>query len=88
MVEMEMNNITQGVKGLTVAVHNRAIDMAIDKLREKATKIDELLYNGKDIYLMSFGERRSRLCQKRNELYLKSFEIWNSIGKLYKLKMK
>ena len=83
-----MNNISRSVNGLTVAVHNRAIEMAIDKLKEKASQIEELLYNGKDIYLMSLDERRSRLFQKRHELYLKSFEIWNSIRELYKLKMK
>lgn len=88
MVEIEMNNITQGVNGLTVAVHNRAIEMVIEKLVEKEQQIEKLLDNGQFIYQMSLGERFDRIYNKRHDLYMKKWEIWNTIKMLYNLKMK
>ena len=88
MVEIEMNNISRSVNGLTIAVHNRAIDLAIDKLQEKESQIEKLLDNGQIIYQMSLGDRFSRLYDKRHDLYMKKWEIWNTIKMLHNLKMK
>lgn len=88
MVEIEMNNISRGVNGLTVAVHNRAIDLVIDKLHEKESQIEKLLDNGEFIYEMSLGDRWRRIYEKRHELYMKKWEIWNTIKMLYNMRMK
>lgn len=88
MVKIEMNNISRGVNGLTVAVHNRAIEMVIDKLQERESQIDKLLDNGEIIYQMSLGDRWRRIYEKRYELYMKKWEIWKTIKMLYSMKMK
>lgn len=88
MVEIELERISESVNGLTVAVHNRAITLVIDKLEEKESMIEELLNNGQFIYQMSQGERFNRLHNKRHELYMKKWEIWNTIKTLYDMRMK
>ena len=88
MVEIEMNNISNGVNGLTIAVHNRAIDLVIDKLREKEEQIEKLLDNGQFIYQMSLGDRFRRIYEKRHDLYMKKWEIWNTMKMLYEMRIK
>lgn len=88
MVEIEMNKISKSVNCLTIAVHNRAIDMVINKLYEKESQIEKLLDNGQFIYQMSLGDRFSRLHDKRHDLYMKKWEIWNTIKMLYNMRMK
>lgn len=87
MIEIKRNRISEAVNGLTVAVHNNAIEMAIEKLIEKESQIEKLLDNGQSIYYTSLGDTSRRLYNKRHELYLKKWEIRNTIKMLYKMKM-
>ena len=88
MVEYESNNISKAVKSLTVAVHNRTLELAIDELEKKFRQIEKLLDNGKIIFQMSYGDRCRRLYDKRHDLYMKKWEIWNTINMLYHMRMK
>lgn len=87
MIEIERNRINEAVNDLTVAAHNNAIEMVIEKLQEKKSQIEKLLDNGQSIYFTSPGDRSRRLYDKRYELYLKKWEIWNTIKMLYNMKM-
>ena len=88
MVEYELNNISQAVNSLTVAVHNRTLELAIDELEKKVMQIEKLLDNGEIIFQMSHGDRCRRLHDKRHDLYMKKWEIWNTINMLYHMRMK
>ena len=88
MVEIELNNISQAVNSLTVAVHNRTLDLAIDELEKKEKQIETLLDNGEFIYEITPGDRSRRLFEKRHDLYMKKWEIWNTIKMLYNMRMK
>ena len=87
MIEIERNRISEAVNDLTVAAHNHAIEMVIEKLQEKESQIEKLLDNGQSIYFTSLGDRARRLYDKRHELYLKKWEIWDTIKMLYNMKM-
>lgn len=83
-----MNNITKSMNGLIVAVHNRTLELVIEELEKKESQIEKLLNNGEFIFEMSLGERFKRISEKRHELYMKKWEIWNTIKMLYNMKMK
>lgn len=83
-----MNNITKSMNGLIVAVHNRTLELVIEELEKKESQIEKLLDNGEFIFEMSLGERFKRISEKRHELYMKKWEIWNTIKMLYNMKMK
>ena len=88
MVENELNNISQAVNSLTVAVHNRTLELVIDELEKKESQIEKLLNNGEVFLQISLGDRWSRLHDKRHDLYMKKWEIWNTIKMLYNMRMK
>ena len=88
MVKFEMNNITQCMNGLIVSVHNRTLELVIEELEKKESQIEKLLDNGQFIFEISFGERSKRIFEKRHELYIKKWEIWNTINMLYHMRMK
>lgn len=88
IVENKLNNISQAVNSLTVAVHNRTLEMVIEKLEEKESQIEKLLNNGEFIYQMTVGDRFRRIYEKRHDLYMKKWEIWNTIKILYNMRMK
>lgn len=88
MVENELNNISQAVNSLTVAVHNRTLELVIDELEKKEMQIEKLLDNGELILQMSLGDRFRRINEKRHDLYMKKWEIWNTIKMLYNMRMK
>ena len=88
MVENELNNISQAVNSLTVAVHNRTLELVIDELEKKESQIQKLLDNGDFMFQMVLGDRFRRLYEKRHDLYMKKWEIWNTIKMLYNMRMK
>ena len=88
MVEYELNNNSQAVNSLTVAVHNRTLELAMVELEKKAMQIEKLLANGDIIFYMSLGDRSRRLYEKRHDLYMKMTEIWNTINMLNHMRMK
>ena len=88
MVENELNNISQAVNSLTVAVHNRTLEVVIEELEKKESQIEKLLDNGDSMCQMIYGDRFRRIYEKRHELYVKKWEIWNTIKMLYNMRMK
>lgn len=88
MVENELNNISQAVNSLTVAVHNRTLEVVIEELEKKESQIEKLLDNGDFMFQTVLGDSFRRINEKRHDLYMKKWEIWNTIKMLYNMRMK
>lgn len=76
LVEQHMTALSDAVNGLTKEVHNRALDYVLEQITKREEQIERLLKNGDAIIATAYGDRWRRIYEKRHELYMKKFELY------------
>lgn len=76
LIDNHLTAIRDAVNGLTKEVHNRALGYVLKQITEREEQIERLLKNGEAIIQTAYGDRWRRLYDKREELYLKKYELY------------
>ena len=76
LIDNHLTAINDAVNGLTKEVHNRALDAILQQIDKRIELIERLLKNGEAIIQTAFGDRWKRLYDKRHELFMKKWELY------------
>ena len=68
--------ISDEIRAIERAAYNQALDYVMHKVDERANLIGRLLDNGRDIIETTTGDRWRRLYDKRHELFVKKWELY------------
>lgn len=76
LIEHHQAAISDAVNGLTKEVHNRALEYVLEQITNRIVQIERLLHNGEAIIATAYGDRRRKIYDKRHELFLKKWELY------------
>lgn len=76
LIDMHLTSISEAVNGLTREVHNRALNYVLEQVLERIVQIERLLDNGEAILATTSGDRWRRIFNKRHELFVKKWELY------------
>lgn len=77
LIDNHLTAIRDAVNGLTKEVHNRALGDVLEQITKREELIERLLQNGKAIIETANGDRFGRLYNKRHELFVKKWELYD-----------
>ena len=76
LIDHHLTAISDAVNGLTKEVHNRALEYVLEQITNRIVQIERLLDNGEAIIATASGDRWRRIYDKRHELFLKKWELY------------
>ena len=76
LIDQHLAANSAAVNGLTKEVHNRALEYVFEQITNRIVQIERLLDNGKAIIETASGDNWKRLLDKRHELFLKKWELY------------
>ena len=88
LIDNHLTAISDAVNGLTKEVHNRALDYILQQIDNRIELIERLLKNGEAIIQTAFGDRWKRLYDKRHELFMKKWELYEVQRIIWKIYIK
>mgnify|MGYP003500907094 CR=1 FL=1 len=77
LIDNHLTAISDAVNGLTKEVHNRALEYVLEKITNRVEQIERLLDNGEAIIATASGDRWRKIYDKRHELYVKKWELYD-----------
>ena len=76
LIDHHLAAISDAVNGLTKEVHNRALEYVLEQITSRIELIERLLDNGEAILATAYGDRWRRIYDKRHELFMKKWELY------------
>ena len=76
LIDQHLAAISDAVNGLTKEVHNRALDYVLEQITNRIEQIERLLNNGDAIIATTYGDRWRKIYDKRHELFMKKWELY------------
>lgn len=76
LIDQHLAAISDAVNSHTKEVHNRALDYVLEQITNRIEQIERLLDNGDAIIETTYGDRWRRIYDKRHELFLKKWELY------------
>lgn len=76
LIDHHLAAINDAVNGLTKEVHNRALEYVLEQITNRTEQIERLLDNGEAIIATASGDRWRTIYNKRHELFLKKWELY------------
>lgn len=76
LTDLHLAAISDTVKGLTKEVHNRALEYVLEQINSRVELIERLLDNGDAILATAYGDRWKKIYDKRHELFMKKWELY------------
>lgn len=76
LIDHHLAAISDAVNGLTKEVHNRALEYVLEQITNRTEQIERLLDNGEAILTTTSGDRWRKIFDKRHELFMKKWELY------------
>lgn len=76
LIDQHLAAISDAVNGLTKEVHNRALEYVLEQITNRTEQIERLLDNGEAILATTSGDHWRKIFNKRHELFMKKWELY------------